>query len=90
MKLPEGWKAAPLYNTDRWVLLEQVDPGPDSPGMVTLDLELRGYRFGMVVTGRLDGSRGIRFNGRGWKQKLCETAIQHLVEAPKPKRRRKR
>lgn len=78
MTLPEGWTSEVVYREqekpERWVLITAHEPR--GGGMVTLDLELRCYRSGFVVTGRATSTK--KYAGRGWKEQLTRDAVRWL------------
>lgn len=68
--VPEGWTWEYQYN-NRYLVLSWP-----KYGYVTMDMERRGFRGGMVWTGPLNSTD--RYSGRGWKQHLTEDAVAWL------------
>jgi hypothetical protein len=68
--LPEGWTT---YADDSEIWLTITAP---EIGSVTVDFRDRGYRMGIVATGRM-ATKQV-FTGRGWKVVLCGAAIAAL------------
>jgi hypothetical protein len=46
---------------------------------VTIDLALRGFRFGYVLTGRLEPHPRAPFAGRGWQREIVRAAVHALI-----------
>lgn len=74
-EVPEGWTAEKLSSIGQALI-----KSPDHL-MVTVDFRLRGFRSGLVTTGRMTSTK--TYNGRGWKQLLVNDAVQHLVDVVK-------
>lgn len=74
--LPDGWKQEPLEASTwgaSYILI--TSPEPDRL-MATVDLKHRGFRAGIVTTGRMT-SNGT-YTGRGWEQALIAATIRYL------------
>lgn len=88
LRVPDGWALEPLPYSNDQALLQTPPPSC----MATIDFRQRGFRLGLVQSGRFvgekRGKRGLErkaYEGRGWKQALLDDAIAHLreiVEAP--------
>ena len=81
LKIPEGWALERADHFGDQAYLST--PGP-TRYVATIDFALRGFRSGMVVTGRLYGddlvkkTKRKKFEGRGWAQALVNHAADHL------------
>lgn len=67
--LPEGWESE-----DRGDVTILIRPGV---GYVTIDWERRSCGLGMLHRGPIP-PLGMRYGGRGWKERLLEAAINKL------------
>jgi hypothetical protein len=78
--IPEGWTLRPMECARGTVILTAPDVGS-----VTIDFQLRGFRAGIVISGRFvdekpskRGPRRKQYGGRGWKQALVADAVAWL------------
>lgn len=69
----EGYTIEPLYGGARWAVVRSP-----SGLMATLDFEQRVFRGGQVVHGRPNSKAATIYRGRGWRQDLCDDAIEWL------------
>ena len=76
-ELSDGWTAEEL----KPVVLEQVLLTSPDRLMVTVDFARRGFRSGLVMSGRMTSTK--TYAGRAWKQKLIDDAMQHLIDVAK-------
>lgn len=81
LTIPEGWM---LERSDHYGDQAYLStPGPTCY-VATIDFTNRGFRLGMVVSGRLYGddlvkkTKRKKFEGRGWAQALVDHAADHL------------
>jgi hypothetical protein len=78
-KLPDGWAREALQSGQ--VLITT----PIKRYMATIDFNGRGFRSGLVQSGRFEGDKLTRkglvrkqYKGRGWQQKLVDDAVAWL------------
>jgi hypothetical protein len=83
LRIPDGWTLEPLTGSLNQALLRTPPPSY----MATIDFRQRGFRSGLVQSGRFVGDtfgkRGMvrkKYEGRGWKQAIVDDAIAHLRE----------
>ena len=82
-RLPAGWIAEPYHTPSRYVVVT----APSAMGMLsaTIDWRDRGFRGGLVISGRFESERSTRFGrtrkryrGRGWQEQLLKDAVRWL------------
>lgn len=82
IEVPWGWKTERHYN-DRYMVI--TTHGNNQAVMATIDFRERGFRGGMVFSGRFEneapfpGKRErVRYSGRGWEQRIVDDAVAWL------------
>lgn len=79
IELPEGWthEALPF---GQFAVIHAANKG-----MVTVDYDARTFRGGLSTMGRTDIDPTLsRPQGRGWRQRLEENAVEWLLNAIEP------
>lgn len=81
-RIPDGWRLESLHGARDVSVLTAP-----RIGAATIDFRLRGFRGGVVLSGKFVGEKLTRagnvrkpYEGRGWKQVLVDDAVAWLQE----------
>jgi hypothetical protein len=72
-QLPDGWKV------EGWGAIDGMAIISCSQGSVTVDLDRRSYRLGVVTTGH--PYMAHQYKGRKWRERLADDAVAALRAA---------